>query len=142
MSNQNAWGMDNSQQKRALLLLREITPFLCPHFILFIFLINLLFLFFTFYLFIYLFLAVLGLRYCEWGFSTCGEWWLLFRCGARASHCAGFSCCRAQALGARASVVVAYGLISCGSQASLLRSMSDLPRLGIKPVSPALAGGF
>ena len=45
--------------------------------------------------FIYLFLAALGLR-----------------CGARASHCGGFSCCRAQALGARASVVVA-----CGSRA-------------------------
>ena len=34
------------------------------------------------------------------------------RCGARASHCGGFSCCRAQALGARASVVVARGLSS------------------------------
>ena len=32
------------------------------------------------------------------------------RCGARASHCGGFSCCRAQALGARASVAVARGL--------------------------------
>ena len=31
-------------------------------------------------------------------------------CGARASHCSGFSCCGAQALGARASVVVARGL--------------------------------
>ena len=31
-------------------------------------------------------------------------------CGARASHCSGFSCCRARALGARASIVVARGL--------------------------------
>ena len=48
----------------------------------------------------YLFLAALGLH-----------------CGARASHCGGFSCCRARALGARASVVVAHGLSSCGSWA-------------------------
>ena len=51
-------------------------------------------------LFIYLFMAVLGLR-----------------CGARASHCGGFSCCGAQALGVRASVVVAHGLrcsAACG----------------------------
>ena len=39
------------------------------------------------------------------------------RCGVRASHCSGFSCCRAQALGVRASVVVARGLSSCGSRA-------------------------
>ena len=31
-------------------------------------------------------------------------------CGARASHCGGFSCCGARALAARASVVVARGL--------------------------------
>ena len=31
-------------------------------------------------------------------------------CGVRASHCGGFSCCRARALGARASVVVVCGL--------------------------------
>ena len=57
------------------------------------------------YLFTYLFMAALGL--C---------------CGARASHCGGFSCYRAQALGTRAlgmraSVVVACGLSSCGSWA-------------------------
>ena len=73
-------------------------------------------------------------------------------CGARASHCTGFSCCRARALGARASVVVAHGLSSCGLQALehrlsscgaralLLRGMWDLPGPGLKPVSPALAG--
>ena len=32
------------------------------------------------------------------------------RCGARASHCGGFSCCGARALGTQASVVVARGL--------------------------------
>ena len=76
------------------------------------------------------------------------------RCGARASHCGGFSCCEARALGAQASVVVAHGLSSCGSRALerrlsscgaralLLRGMWDLPGPGLEPVSPALAGGF
>ena len=36
-------------------------------------------------------------------------------CGARTSHCGGFSCCRTRALGAWASVVVARGLWSVGS---------------------------
>ena len=52
------------------------------------------------------------------------------------------------------SVVAARGLGSCGSRALghrlnswaariyLLRGMWDLPRPGIEPVSPALAGGF
>ena len=31
-------------------------------------------------------------------------------------------------------------LSSCGSQAQLLRGMWDLPRPGLEPVSPALAG--
>ena len=31
-------------------------------------------------------------------------------CSVRTSHCGGFSCCGARALGARASVVVAHGL--------------------------------
>ena len=42
--------------------------------------------------FIYLFMAALSLHYCAWAFSSCGEWGLLFGCGARASHCGGFSC--------------------------------------------------
>ena len=33
-------------------------------------------------------------------------------------------------------------LSSCGSQAQLLRCMWDLPRPGLEPVSPALAGRF
>ena len=72
----------------------------------------------------------------------------------QASHCNGFSCCGARALGTQASVVMACGLSSCGlralerrlsscaSQAELLRGMWDLPRPGLKPVSPVLAGGF
>ena len=35
--------------------------------------------------------------------GSCGEWGLLASCGVRASHWGGFSCCGAQALGARAS---------------------------------------
>ena len=63
------------------------------------------------------------------------------RCSAQASHCGGFSYCRARALGAWASVVVARGLSSCGTWALLLQGMWDLSGLGIKPLSPALAGG-
>ena len=75
-------------------------------------------------------------------------------CGARASHCGGFSCCGARALGTRASVVVACGLSTCGSRAlehrlsscdaqtELLWGMWDPPGPGLEPVSPALAGGF
>ena len=71
-----------------------------------------------------------------------------------ASHCGGFSCCRARALGHTGSVVVACGLYSCsmralecrpsscGPWAYLLRGMWDLPRPGLEPVSPALEGRF
>ena len=38
-------------------------------------------------------------------------------CGARASHCSGFSCCGAWTLGTQASVAVACELSSCGSRA-------------------------
>ena len=34
------------------------------------------------------------------------------------------------------------GFSSCGSRASLLRGMWDLPGPGLEPMSPALAGGF
>ena len=33
------------------------------------------------------------------------------------SHCGGFSCCEARALGTRASAIAARGLSSCGSRA-------------------------
>ena len=116
-----------------------------------------------FILFIYLFLAALGLHCCAQAFSSCGKqgplfavvhglhpWrWLFLHL-----HGGGFSYCRAQALGAWASIVVAHGLSSCGSQAlerrlsscgawaQLLRGMWDLPGPGLEPVSPALAGRF
>ena len=119
-------------------------------------------------------MAALGLRCCTWAFSSCGErgatlhWgsWATFCCRAWASHCGGFSCSGARALGARASVVVArrlsscgsralelrlsscgsraleHRLSSCGARAQLFRSMWDLPGPGLKPMSPVLAGGF
>ena len=39
------------------------------------------------------------------------------RCGVPASHCSGFSCCRAQALGLIDSVVVARGVSNCNPPA-------------------------
>ena len=46
----------------------------------------------------------------------------------------GLSSCGLQALERRLS--------RCGTRASLLRGMWDLPGPGLEPVSPALAGGF
>ena len=65
-----------------------------------------------FYLFIFLinlFMAALGLHCCA-DFLQLQRAGATLRCGVRASHCGGFSCCRARALGTRASVVVAHGL--------------------------------
>ena len=86
------------------------------------------------YLFIYLFLAVLGLRFCARAFSSCGEQGPLF-----------FAVCGPLTI--VASLVAEHRLqtrklSSCGSRAQLLRGMWDLPRQGLEPVSPALAGGF
>ena len=44
-------------------------------------------------------MAVSGLCYYMWAFSSCGDWGLLSNCHAWVSHCSGFSCCRAWALG-------------------------------------------
>ena len=70
--------------------------------------------------------------------------WATLPCGAWASHCCGFSCCGARALGTWASVVVAHGFSSCILQAlaraQLHHGMWDLPRPGLEPTSPALAG--
>ena len=70
--------------------------------------------YFYFYLFIF---DCIGSSLLRAGFL-----WLLrvgatLHCGARASHCTGFSCCRAWALGTWASVVVAHGpscSVECG----------------------------
>ena len=96
-------------------------------------------LFFFFFLinlfyFIYLFLAVLGLHFCARAFSSCGEWGPLF-IAVRGP------------LSIAACLVVEHRLqtrrlSSCGSQAQLPHGMWDLPRPGLEPVSPALAGRF
>ena len=85
-------------------------------------------------LFIYLFLAALGLRFCARAFSSCGKRGPLF-------------------IAVRGPLTVAASLVaehrlqtrtlsSCGSRAQPLRGMWDLPRPGLEPVSPALAGRF
>ena len=85
-------------------------------------------------LFIYLFLAVLGLRFRARAFSSCGKRGPLF-------------------IAVRGPLTIAASLVaehrlqtrrlsSCDSRAQLLRGMWDLPRPGLEPVSPALAGGF
>ena len=90
--------------------------------------------FFFFFKLIYLFLAVLGLRFCARAFSSCGERGPLF-------------------IAMRGPLTIAASLVaehrlqmhrlsSCGSRAQLLRGMWDLPRPGLEPVSPALAGRF
>ena len=68
-------------------------------------------------------------------------------CGGRASHCGGFSCCGAQALGHKGSVASAPGFQSTGSTAVAHRlsssvSCGNLLGSGIEPVSPIVAGGF
>ena len=79
-------------------------------------------------------MAVLGLRFCARTFSSCGKRGPLFIavCGP---------------LTIMASLVAEHRLhmhrlSNCGSWAQLLRGMWDLPRPGLKPVSPALAGRF
>ena len=70
---------------------------------------------FLFNYFIYFIFGCVGSSLLHAGFLVAGSGGLLFGgatlcCGAQASHCGGFSCCGAWALGARASVVVAHGL--------------------------------
>ena len=96
--------------------------------------------FFKFIKFIY-FLAVLGLHCCARAFSSCGKWpcvgfslwWLLLLWNMGSRH-VGFSSCGLWALEHRLS--------SCGTRASLLHGMWNLPGPRLEPVSPAWAGGF
>ena len=87
-----------------------------------------------FLIFIYLLMAVLGLRFCARAFSSCGKRGPLFI----AVH---------GPLTIAASLVAEHRLqmsklSNCGSRAQLLRGMWDLPRPGLEPVSPVLAGRF
>ena len=65
----------------------------------------------------YLILAALGPRRCAQAFSSCGEWGLLFVVVRGLLIAVACLCCGAQALGVRASVVVARRLSGCGSRA-------------------------
>ena len=51
-------------------------------------------------------------------------------CDARASHCGGFSCCKAQALGTWVSVVVARGLCCGHVGSSPTRDQAWVPCIG------------
>ena len=86
------------------------------------------------YLFIYLFLTALGLRFCARAFSSCGKRGPLI-IAVRGPLTIAASLPAEHRLQTRR-------LSSCGSRAQLLRSMWDLPRPGLEPVSPALAGWF
>ena len=109
-------------------------------------------------LFIYvLFLAALSLCCCV-GFSLLWrvgaalwlQWPLLWRAGSEACrHQHVFSCGgRAPRHAASARVLLwragseACRISTCGTWTQLLCDTWDLPRSGVKPVSPALAGGF
>ena len=77
-------------------------------------------------------MAVLGLHFCARAFSSCGKWGPLFIVVRRPFT-------------VTASLVEEHRLqtrrlSSCGSRAQPLRGMWDLPRPGLEPVSPALAG--
>ena len=80
-------------------------------------------------------MAVLCLRFCARAFSSCGKRGPLF-------------------IAVRGPLTIAASLVAeehglqtcrlsnCGSRAQLLRGVWDLPRPGLEPVSPALAGRF
>ena len=79
-------------------------------------------------------MAVLGLRFCARAFSSCGKRGPLF-IAVRGPLTIAASPVAEHRLQTRR-------LSSCGSRAQPLRGMWDLPRPGLKPVSPALAGGL
>ena len=79
-------------------------------------------------------MAVLGLRFCARAFSSCGERGPLF-IAVRGPLTVTASLAAEHRLQTRR-------LSSCGSRAQLLRGMWDLPRPGLEPISPALAGRF
>ena len=85
---------------------------------------------------IYLFLAVLGL--CCWvqalSRAGCGEQGLFSSRCAQASLCGVLAGCGARALGSWVS--------GCGTWAQWSHDVWGLPRPGMEPVSPALAGRF
>ena len=79
-------------------------------------------------------MAVLGLRFCARAFSTCGKWGPLLIV-VRGHLISAASPAAEHRLQMRR-------LSNCGPRAQLLRGMWDLPRPGLEPMSPALAGRF
>ena len=77
---------------------------------------------------------MLGLHFCVRVFSSCGKRRPLF-ITVRGPLTIAASLVAEQRLQTRR-------LGNCGSRAQSLRGMWDLPRPGLEPVSPALAGGF
>ena len=86
------------------------------------------------FIYLFLFMTVLSIHFCARAFSSCGKWGPLL-------------------IAVRGSLTIAASLVAehrlqthrlsnCGSRAQLLCGMWDLPRPGLKPVSPALAGRF
>ena len=110
--------------------------------------------FFKNLIYLFFFFGCIGSSLLRAGFLQLRRAGATLHGSAQAFHCSGFSCCGAWGLGVWASVAVAHGLSRCGSQAlerrlssygaqaQLLRGMWDLPRPGLDPMSPALAGGF
>ena len=79
-------------------------------------------------------MTVLSLRFCVRAFSSCSKWGPLFIAVRGPLTIAAFLVAEHRLQTRRLS--------SCGSRAQLLRGMWDPPRLGLEPVSPALAGRF
>ena len=79
-------------------------------------------------------MTVLSVRFCVRAFSSCGEWGPLF-IAVRGPLTIAASPVAEHRLQTRR-------LSNCGSRAQLLCGMWDLPRPGLEPVSPALAGRF
>ena len=97
---------------------------------------------------IYIFLIYFIYFWLRWVFvAACALSLVAASRGYPSSQCVGSSLrwlllLQSTGSGRVGSVAVAHGLSSCGIRVHLLRSIWDLPRPGIKPVSPALAGGF
>ena len=79
-------------------------------------------------------MAVLGLRFCARAFPSCGKWGSLF-IAVRGPLAIAASPAAEHRLQTRR-------LSNCGSQAQPLRGTWDLPRPGLEPASPELAGGL
>ena len=87
-----------------------------------------------FFFFFNLFLAVLGLCFCARAFSSCGKRGSLF-----IVVCGPLTIAASLIAGRRLQT---RRLSNCDSRAQPLHGMWDLPRPGLEPVSPALAGRF